>query len=530
MALIWRSIFEVDQESFVQDAPRHVQEWLRWKFDDKTFVLPGDASAFKHASGNEVVVRTAEDGELSAFRATLYEPGEPDEVRTTVIALDDGVRSWGWVDLERWSADAFVEPWVPIAPGIMTTILRAASCQCGPTQLGREIRIVHGQAGSDLAHQVLDPSRRLPVVVVSPNSRELDGRMAPTRERAVQINRRLVGIAPVVVLGRGAITSFSKVLNQELGEGFDVYGGAIRTYLPRVGPGDSPYVHRVVPFHRIRGRRVEFVADIIAAIIQRRACAQPPPDAWRDQLRPLLDPPSRPDDEIEDELLRLEQERDRERELRAGNEETLEGERETAAMTERENGNLKRRVIWLERELQGLGKRAPPTPVEKDAFEPDFCGEVPSQVAARLRHVVYPKSQWEPAEALDAHSSEAWAKRAWRAFTAMNAYAAAKATGEFAGNFREYCADGQVEAVPVGWVALAESETTDNNERFRELRTFSISRAVSGELKAYMPAHIKIAQGGYPAPRIHFHDDSGGPTGKVHIGYFGVHLDNKSKS
>jgi len=41
---------------------------------------------------------------------------------------------------------------------------------------------------------------------------------------------------------------------------------------------------------------------------------------------------------------------------------------------------------------------------------------------------------------------------------------------------------------------------------------------------------IKIEQGGYPSPRIHFHDDTGGATSQVHVGYFGVHLDNKSKN
>ncbi len=77
---------------------------------------------------------------------------------------------------------------------------------------------------------------------------------------------------------------------------------------------------------------------------------------------------------------------------------------------------------------------------------------------------------------------------------------------------------------------MSESESTDNNDRFRQLRTLPLDEAACGDEKTYMPAHIKIEQGGYPAPRIHFHDDTGGSTGKVHIGYFGVHLGNKSKN
>ena len=100
----------------------------------------------------------------------------------------------------------------------------------------------------------------------------------------------------------------------------------------------------------------------------------------------------------------------------------------------------------------------------------------------------------------------------------------------FDGNFRDYCADGHEEAIPRAWIALSESETTNNNDRFRALRELPIDPDVAGTERVYMPAHIKIVAGGYPAPRIHFYDDTGGVTGKIHIGYFGQHLDNKSKS
>jgi hypothetical protein len=61
MALIWRSIFEVDQKSFVQDASRYVEDWLRWKLKDKTLVLPEDDSVLKHRSGCEITARKAHE-------------------------------------------------------------------------------------------------------------------------------------------------------------------------------------------------------------------------------------------------------------------------------------------------------------------------------------------------------------------------------------------------------------------------------------------------------------------------------------
>lgn len=46
-----------------------------------------------------------------------------------------------------------------------------------------------------------------------------------------------------------------------------------------------------------------------------------------------------------------------------------------------------------------------------------------------------------------------------------------------------------------------------------------------------MLAHLKISEGGGSlAPRVYFHDDTGGATGKMHIGLVGPHylVPNKS--
>ena len=530
MALIWRGIFEVDDESFARNAASHVEEWLRWKLRDAQIQLPHDGSLVEHSSGCEITGRAVHDAELWALRAALFERRGDEELRTTVTAFRDGGSSWAWVDLERWSADAFVEPWVPIAPGVVGTFLREAACRRGPSRLTHDIEVATGDQGEAVARQILDSDRELPFVVVSPTREERDGDMQPTLDRASEVNRRLIGIAPVVVLGPGAVSTFSGEMLRELGDGFDVYGGAIRTYLPGITSADSPRHHRFIPFHRIRGRPPRVSADIIAAAIQRGASAQAPPPLWRDRLRPLLEPAETSDDEMEAELLRLELEREQERALRARAEDTLESERETAAATERENDDLRRRVAWLERRMQEHGSPAEPTPEEEARFDPDFCGDVPAEVAGQLSGLDFPESQWSHADELDTHVSASWAKRAWRAFKAMDAYAAAKANGDFAGNFRDYCGEGRPEAIPVTWIALSESESTDRNERFRSLRTLPLDPAVCGDNLIYMPAHIKIEQGGYPSPRIHFFDDTGGATGKVHVGYFGVHLDNKSKN
>jgi hypothetical protein len=46
-----------------------------------------------------------------------------------------------------------------------------------------------------------------------------------------------------------------------------------------------------------------------------------------------------------------------------------------------------------------------------------------------------------------------------------------------------------------------------------------------------MLSHIKVAEGGGPlAPRIYFYDDTRGPTGIIHVGFFGPHRHMPNKS
>lgn len=529
MALIWRGIFEVDDGAFVDAAPELMSQWLRRKLRDETMQVPIDGSVTA-TSDYEVTGRAGETGDIQGFRASLFEMRADEQVRATFTAVTDGVSSWAWVDLDRWSEEAFAVEWVPITPGLVTSILRHYPCRQGPTRLPGRPTTATASDGAEVARLVLDRDRNLPIVIVSPTHDELRGGGGLTQARAAEINRCLAGIAPVVLLGSGAVAAFSRVMTETLGSGFDVYGGAIRTYMPGIGAADSSRRHRLLPFHRLRDRSPVLAARLVAPAIQRAACAQAPPVLWRDALRPILAPPATPDDDLEAELLRLERERDQERSARAQAQDTLDNERETAAAVERENDDLRRRVAWLSRQLAEAGQQTTTPPAEEQPFDPDFCGEVPPEVERILDLIEYPRSQWTHAEDLDEHLSASWAKRAWRTFRALQSYAVAKRAGDFNGNFHEFCASGSLDAVPLTWVALSESQTTDTNARFRNLRTLTIDPEAVASGMVYMPSHIKIEAGGYPAPRIHFYDDTGGSTGKVHIGYFGIHLDSKSKN
>lgn len=83
--------------------------------------------------------------------------------------------------------------------------------------------------------------------------------------------------------------------------------------------------------------------------------------------------------------------------------------------------------------------------------------------------------------------------------------------------------------LPTRWVGLHESVLVRTNQRFRALRTLPVAEEAVAEGRIYMESHIRIELGGTPCPRIHFYDDTNGVTRKIHVGWFGDHLDSFAK-
>lgn len=398
--------------------------------------------------------------------------------------------------------------------------------------------MVEGDSAKELAASVVDPERDVPIVIATPTRDERDGDLAPARARTDQLQRRLMGVAPVVLLGKGAVSVFSRAI-LEAGADLDVYGGSVRTYLPGTGSeGDWPQRHRYVPFHRLRGRPTDQAARLVSLPVIRSACQQTPPPAWRGGIRGLVGVERGLTDADLEQLVELAEREAAEANRQAEEyeqgkteaEQHLELERGTVAEVLGESDKLRRRVRYLEEQLQAQGSE--PEPLEDEVEIPDFCSEVVERVEESCDLLALGPEVKEAAESLDEHAEASWARKGWRAFQALQAYALAKSKEDGGGlNFVTFCERGEdPDVIPKSWVAPSESETTDSNPRFRELRTFSVPEEAVPDGRAYMPAHIKIEQGGYPAPRIHFYDDTEGSTGKVHIGWFGPHRDNKAKN
>lgn len=103
----------------------------------------------------------------------------------------------------------------------------------------------------------------------------------------------------------------------------------------------------------------------------------------------------------------------------------------------------------------------------------------------------------------------------------LNRYAEEQSAGRVKVGFYNWA---QFHGYSSSLVALRESETTDNNKKFRQERTFPVPRIADPTGEIYMPAHMKLP-GNYPTkPRIHFSLDTLPTTGKIFIGYIGPHL------
>lgn len=138
------------------------------------------------------------------------------------------------------------------------------------------------------------------------------------------------------------------------------------------------------------------------------------------------------------------------------------------------------------------------------------------------------------AAALDSHpQAPSWRRRAADALATLSAYAHAKAReredgpdrfGRI-GSFVDYVRSGRDQVlIPAGRVVPCEGSPTRVNDRYVNARTFAVPEETRPGGKAVMEAHIRVGSGAPPAPRLHFLDDTDGPSGLVVVGYLGEHL------
>jgi hypothetical protein len=523
MSLLYRTIFALPRDDIVGDVRQVFVGWLQSKRIDIEVPLDGTT----RVDDIEVAAAQAREGDLHALRLALHEERGGERWSTTVTAIADGTDRSVWVDLERVTEDPYGRPPTITVPRLVRELLSSGDAHAGPTPLLVEPIVVDADRVDELLAQLTDPNRVVPIVVVS---KDRYATPEGAYERGTQLLRQILGLAPVYLL-EGLATS---ALSEALGPDLHVFSGAVRTYLPNLTiPDRAPERHPYIA-GRVFSSQPSAAATRIQRSLVQQAIALRPPPVYRDRVITMPGFPryqgGTKDEELLTQLIEVEDARD---------ELTLEltrlrDEVEFAALqldeTEADLDRAQARVRYLENRLRAIGDAAAneSTPSSAIPETAGSCEEAIGLARQYLSNLEIGDTDFY-AEELDTHNkSPAWGRKSWRALRALQDYAAAKGSGSFAGDFLAFCTDAPAGLVmiPASWVAMQESESTDNNPKYRGARTFPVPAEVTEDELIYMCSHIKIEPGGKPAPRLHFYDDTSGRTGLIYVGYFGEHLPN----
>jgi len=348
--------------------------------------------------------------------------------------------------------------------------------------------------------------RTLPVIVFSEPA-DSDYRW---RQRAEQVARRARGIAIIATVDHAAASA----LHDRIGS-LAVWGGAIRTYMPAQLDGEADgWRHRFITRDVVVASASRVVDRLVAQVAQLSTRRRPSESFDRLDPVPGVEPSVlREAAEQHDlELALVAEERDGiERELNhaLGH---LERVRLALASTGQEE------LYWRVKDVADV------------AEIPDDVQDVTEAFVMAQEHLgqwlAVPDSAERSLAGIDsAPNAGAWGRTAWRGLRALAAYSRRRAEG-FEGNFWAWCEAGE----PLAWPAtskklsMTESETVQNNAKFREARRFEVDPEVDASGSIVMYAHLKISEGGGDlAPRVYFHDDTEGRTGRVHVGFVGPH-------
>jgi hypothetical protein len=519
MAVVYRSIWTDDRLDLHQVAREEFSSWLAGKGIDLEVPESGAVS-----EGSRTVSRLeSEAGGARAQRLRLEEDSPDDYWATTVTTIEQGEQRWGWVDLEWVASNVYADPPDFASPRIARTLIAGGHARVGSVVLNDLPMTVTSDDVPALKELIFNADRLLPIAVITMATGE---HFDTVRDRAERAAKALAGVALVAFVTGPAVHR----LNEELGSELEVFGGAVRVYLPGIDPHRTrSFRHRYVKREQV-SRRPQAAAHILARLIFRQASQARPPLVFRRDLRGGFTGAADADlvelfDLQDADLQRLtESLQEAEDLVEVATLEQEEAQVEAAA--------LAARVRYLEEELAAAGVhlRGAPTPTADVPNTAETLQDAAELARSHLSCISLPTAATADLDTLDAHErSGVWGQKAWQSLRALSEYARRKADGKLAGDFKIANREGQLGTfgIPDNWVTMHESATTDQNPTYRQARTFSVPEDVDVSGAVYMAAHIKLQAGGRPCPRIHFHDDTDGASGVVHVGWLGDHLENK---
>jgi hypothetical protein len=447
--------------------------------------------------------------------------------------------TWFWVEIEFVPQDRQAHDGVGARAGVprlVRGLLSAVVAYDSLAVLTDEPSVFGRDRVDELIDVLCDPDRRLPAVVASAHPAIGFEEWRTTIGRVMWY---LPGLASIYLLDPLATQAFM----EGIGRTHAVWGGAVRTYLPDVDPAvaDEALRHRVLSGARIAadpGR----AAGIVSLLPRRLAAEAPLPAPLAGVNRTLLtqvhgSPETADAAGLRSQVTLLIGERDIALDL-AEEQESL----ANALFTQRESalGELaerEQRVLDLENLVRALRHRLVEVgrpdeaflPAEEPAAPPGTFAELLDWMAADLPRVVFTGDGTAFQDLDQRPESSTWVRSSWEALRALQAYADAKAVGQFPGDFRTWCEGppSDAYAIPAGKVVRDESETVRKNPKWRRQREFPVPAEINQSRRVFMGAHIRIgaSAGGQISPRLYFHDATA-PTGRIYVGYLGRHLTN----
>lgn len=580
MAIGYRAILSAENNE--KNLAAIVEVLRKWVTRKKGFdSLPSKGEALANAAGGTLVANEIleSDRGVSGYRWTLTEEWAPprwyvnaETSRTGITQISlvfSAGQLWLWVDVEPPTLEYVdsagrerAETQPSGTPAFVSEILSEIEMHDGLESPVADIQQI--ATVSHLKHLIgvlQDTTRRGAVYVTSPPDGVTNDAWF---DRAQRIIGRIEGMGFGYMLSSEARDAF----NRTVATGHTIPAGAIRTFLPGAALGETKDAlrHRLLhastiqesPDRRlqriIRNAQIERLRDIDLpealrnadyAFLRQKGLRtfevlhteiavenhNTDVDRTEDLLRRLADAEELLTMALDENASLRRTETTARRtadDLRTENEETY---LDVAALREDREKDV-REIDYLRRELSRLGGDGAAAAfgfVDDTAGEghPSTFRELIDRMTA-LSGVQYFGDRAD-AEDLDEHSDlgVAAVMKAWDALLTFNAYASARADGQFDHSLSHYIQNTQ-HGLPmrISKVKWSEGETVRTNAKMMAQRTVSgLPESIDPSGSKVLVAHIALATGRAGSPRLYF-EDTIAAANFVTVGYIGAHLDN----
>ncbi len=540
--LVYRAIWQEDRANLTELLR---SEFISWSDDLRTRTTGNTASVGQTHS------ETLADDNASAIELSLDSTCDFGKTRTLLRVLSESDRSWVWVDAESTVDQDHLDSSLHETIKLVGTLIDKGKQAQSKPHVGNILLLNQARAlnpsqpeeiESLAKDRIFSGDRKTSIVVFAHDP--IDGAKS-TMERAGTVAQLLAGVAQVLVLPKGAITQFQKVMGGE----FDVQPGEARLYMPSAPNAITR--HPVFTAPQIRTNFNEVCRRLFLTLLPTLVATRPP--AAFDYLQKSADTRKKRDDAestLEERLAQREEENEevwksfhnaRSKEARAqgmlneARDEIAELKRELEESIEdtkakqEQISSLQDSLVLL---LENKTGEAPGATDSKTTPE-EFASvlQVLERANKSLKYVEIPVSAGKELHRIDrSYRSDLWIRELESALKALGAYAYNIVEGDTSyKNFQDWCKrsnHGLAWPDSIKKLSMHESEEVMRQPKLKKRRQMPVSTEVHPSGIVEMEAHLKFSNGDI-APRLYFYDDTAGDTRMVHVGYFGPHLPTK---